>query len=275
MSQRPQGSSKAPKSVKPGDQDGYEAVPSSRPHAKTHQPSGSGKSVAAATKTSRMKSEYPGTIYEDDEWEEGRAATHSPNPKSMMPKSVLKAGSQAPQSRLPSMAPAASNRDQSRIASKASLLPTMLNRDQSRALKTALPCMAPTMLNRDQTFVMKSVLKSQRDIKMASRMTSYASLAPQQQKEQDEWQREMAKNTEMCPDGWKWVRRDGGYMCEKGGHGQTDEQIAEGMGSIVAMPKGCRGQWEMRSGPYYRTNDEQWKWNPAKKFPGVGSADKN
>ncbi len=70
-----------------------------------------------------------------------------------------------------------------------------------------------------------------------------------------------------CPEGFKWDRVDGGYMCQKGGHGMTDEMIKEGMGGICAM--NIPRDWANKEGPYYATFGGDHMWNTKKTFPGV------
>jgi hypothetical protein len=46
----------------------------------------------------------------------------------------------------------------------------------------------------------------------------------------------------------------GGYQCQGGGHGVTDELLAEGRGGILALSS---KNWEVKDGPYY-PRDGAW-----------------
>lgn len=113
----------------------------------------------------------------------------------------------------------------------------------------------------------KSLLTSSRDQEMAARQSSYASLAPREQAEQDNWARSQIKQMDACPEGYDWKRVDGGYQCEKGGHGITDEMLQEGMGAVCSCGK--EKKWEFKEGPYYPNGNGKFLFDGKKKFPGV------
>jgi hypothetical protein len=85
---------------------------------------------------------------------------------------------------------------------------------------------------------------------MASKQPNYATLTPQEKTEQDNWAQEMIKRVGACPENFDWVRREnpGGYQCEGGGHGITDELLAEGKGGIMVL---ATKKWGQSKGPYY------------------------
>lgn len=85
---------------------------------------------------------------------------------------------------------------------------------------------------------------------MASKQPNFATLTPKEQTEQNNWAQEMIKRVGACPEKFEWVRREnpGGYQCEGGGHGITDELLAEGMGGILAL---ATRKWGESKVPYY------------------------
>jgi len=95
----------------------------------------------------------------------------------------------------------------------------------------------------------KSILQTPNDIKMASRQTRIETLPPRDRKEQEEWAQNMIKRAGVCPENFAWKRQPGGYQCEGGGHGITDELLAEGKGGIMAHRT---RKWEVSEGPYYQ-----------------------
>jgi hypothetical protein len=96
----------------------------------------------------------------------------------------------------------------------------------------------------------KSILVTPKDIHMASRQPNFATLTPKEQTEQNDWAQDMIKRVGACPENFEWVRREnpGGYQCEGGGHGMTDELLAEGKGGIMAH---ATKKWGENKGPYY------------------------
>lgn len=79
-----------------------------------------------------------------------------------------------------------------------------------------------------------TTLTTPHDEDMAKRQTKYASLAPQQKVEQDQWaHHQLQMNAGSCPAGFYWNRTDdcgglNGYLCRGGSHFVTDELLAEG-----------------------------------------------
>ena len=47
-----------------------------------------------------------------------------------------------------------------------------------------------------------------------------------------------------CPEGYTWTRRPGGYQCNGGGHGVTDELLAERKGGIYGLRCKKWRDWE-------------------------------
>ena len=96
----------------------------------------------------------------------------------------------------------------------------------------------------------KSVLQTPDDFKFASRQTQRGTLAPRDLKEQDDWAQRMIKLVGACPENNDWARKEnpGGFQCLGGGHGMTDELLAEGLGGILAHPA---RKWGESKGPYY------------------------
>jgi hypothetical protein len=79
------------------------------------------------------------------------------------------------------------------------------------------------------------------------------------QKTQTKWAQSMIERVGACPENYQWVRREnpGGYQCKGGGHGMTDELIAEAKGGIMAHPT---KKWEESDGIYYQDpSTGKWK----------------
>jgi hypothetical protein len=143
--------------------------------------------------------------------------------------------SQRPSSYRPSLRPT----QQSMMASRLDAASTMASRlDTASSSKSVAP------------FTAKSVLQTPDDFKFASRQTQRGSLAPRDLKEQDDWAQRMIKLVGVCPENNNWARKEnpGGFQCLGGGHGMTDELLAEGLGGILAHPA---RKWGESKGPYY------------------------
>jgi hypothetical protein len=102
----------------------------------------------------------------------------------------------------------------------------------------------------------KSILISPRDLKMASRQPLIDTLDSQDREAQEKWAQELIKRSGACPEGYEWNRMPGGYQCRGGGHGMTDEMLAEGKGGLWALPT---KNWEVKLGPYYHENGEWYR----------------
>lgn len=143
--------------------------------------------------------------------------------------------SQRPSTYRPSSRPT----QQSMMASRLDAASTMASRlDTASSFKSVAP------------FTAKSVLQTPDDFKFASRQTQRGSLAPRDLKEQDDWAQRMIKLVGVCPENNDWARKEnpGGFQCLGGGHGMTDELLAEGLGGILAHPA---RKWGESKGPYY------------------------
>jgi hypothetical protein len=143
--------------------------------------------------------------------------------------------SQRPSTYRPSSRPT----QQSIMASRLDAASTMASRlDTASSFKSVAP------------FTAKSVLQTPDDFKFASRQTQRGSLAPRDLKEQDDWAQRMIKLVGVCPENNDWARKEnpGGFQCLGGGHGMTDELLAEGLGGILAHPA---RKWGESKGPYY------------------------
>jgi hypothetical protein len=145
--------------------------------------------------------------------------------------------SQRPSSYSPSSRPL----QQSIMASKLDIASQMASRlDAASTFKSMAPSAS------------KSILRSLDDFEFASRQSQYSSLGPKDRKTQDNWAKNQIKLIGACPDGWEnWQRREnpGGYQCEKGAHGITDDLLAEGKGGILVLYSKIWGESDGR--PYY------------------------
>jgi hypothetical protein len=100
---------------------------------------------------------------------------------------------------------------------------------------------------------MVSQFRNREDFKMASKMTSFATMTPTDQEKQEDWAQDFMKHIGICPEDNGWERREGGYQCKGKGHGMTDKMIAEGKGVIFAFKKHSAKDWndkETWEGPY-------------------------
>jgi hypothetical protein len=100
----------------------------------------------------------------------------------------------------------------------------------------------------------KSILLTPRDTEMAARQTCIETLGPKLRAEQEKWAQMLIQRSKACPEGYVWNRMPGGYQCQGGGHGVTDELLAEGRGGIWALSS---KDWEVKDGPYY-PRDGAW-----------------
>jgi hypothetical protein len=103
----------------------------------------------------------------------------------------------------------------------------------------------------------KSILVTPEDIQMASRQTRIESLPPKDRQTQERWAQGMIKRAGVCPEHYAWRRMSGGYQCEGGGHGITDELLAEGKGGMMAHRT---RQWGVSDGPYYPHPNNPGRW---------------
>jgi hypothetical protein len=147
---------------------------------------------------------------------------------------------------------------------------TKLNRDEiGQGTRLNRDDIAPgTKLNRDEAIIQprtmappgtKSIFLNPHDITMASRQTQIDALPPKERDEQEEWAQDLIKRSGACPQGYDWNRKPGGYQCRGGGHGITDDMLAEGMGGMWALPTKT---WAVKEGPYYPRDGEWYKSKP-------------
>lgn len=122
---------------------------------------------------------------------------------------------------------------------------TSLQRDRPPAMAPSAPASAP------------SILHGREDIKMASRQPFIEDLPEDERQKQEEWAQDMIKRAAACPEGYDWNRMPGGYQCRGGGHGMTDELLAEGKGGLYGLRT---RNWEVKDGPYYP--DGKGKFRP-------------
>ena len=95
----------------------------------------------------------------------------------------------------------------------------------------------------------RTILLDPEDRAMADRQTKYATLAPSEQKKQEQWAQSMIQRTGSCPEGFNWRRIGDGYQCDGGHHVISDELLAEGLGGVYALNLASRP--DLRWGPYY------------------------
>lgn len=78
---------------------------------------------------------------------------------------------------------------------------------------------------------------TQRDQDFASRQTRIEQLSPQDQMEQEQWAQIQLQASAVCPAGFVWMRRPGGYQCYGGAHWVSDDSLASGV--IVVEDSGA------------------------------------
>ncbi|TAQ90960.1 hypothetical protein B7494_g735 [Chlorociboria aeruginascens] len=99
----------------------------------------------------------------------------------------------------------------------------------------------------------KSILTDPEDIRMASRQTRFATLKPEEKKEQDRWAQRKIKQSGCCPAGFDWDRRPNGYQCNGGYHYMSDKLLAEGKGGVYQLTNSY--DLESGDGPWYAAAD--------------------
>ncbi|EHL01172.1 hypothetical protein M7I_2865 [Glarea lozoyensis 74030] len=119
----------------------------------------------------------------------------------------------------------------------------------------------------------KSILATPEDFKMAQTQLHRDELEGVEAEEQDEWARKMiATIPNACPDKMAFERHDTLplYMCAKGGHAVTDELLAEGLGGLMAAPKGRAPPggfpFEEFEGPFYLDEESEFYVTDCKKW---------
>ncbi|EPE35398.1 hypothetical protein GLAREA_11097 [Glarea lozoyensis ATCC 20868] len=155
---------------------------------------------------------------------------------------------------------------------------TTLNRDDARQSKAGPPpaksqAYRSTMARPAASTRAKSILATPEDFKMAQTQLHRDELEGVEAEEQDEWARKMiATIPNACPDKMAFERHDTLplYMCAKGGHAVTDELLAEGLGGLMAAPKGRAPPggfpFEEFEGPFYLDEESEFYVTDCKKW---------
>ncbi|KAK0112393.1 hypothetical protein ONS96_001637 [Cadophora gregata f. sp. sojae] len=234
--------------------------PGKKPQSRV--PSSSAYNDAKSSLTEKAKSVLPSAMFKDE--------SKAPKAKSVMPSAMFKDESRAPKAK--SVMPSAMFKDESKAPKAKSVLPSAFFRDESKApkassvmprAKSVMPSAffkdesraapkAQSVLQSaffrdesrfadDESFVPKSFLMTKEDKIMSTRQTEFTSLAPEEQKKQDEWAQKKIEEMGACPEQYRWIRKDengwGGYICAEGRHGMPDLLIAEGEGAIIVLEK--------------------------------------
>jgi len=105
---------------------------------------------------------------------------------------------------------------------------TWLRRDNSRVLPTT-----STQLRRDPSSIGPTILRTERDQRMATRQTQFDTLPAEDRKKQEDWAQQQIQLTAACDGGYAWQRVKGGYRCHSGMCKITDELLAEGKGGYL------------------------------------------
>jgi hypothetical protein len=159
---------------------------------------------------------------------------------------------------------------------------TKLSRDDARQSKAGPPAAKSQAYRSQQQSVMarpaastraKSILATPEDMKMAQTQLQRDELQGVEAEEQDEWARKMiASIPNACPDKMAFERHETLplYMCAKGGHAVTDELLAEGLGGLMAAPKGRAPAggfpFEEFEGPFYLDEESGFYVTDCKKW---------
>ena len=128
------------------------------------------------------------------------------------------------------------------------------------------PMITPTMLaptDKAPTVVPReSIFHTEEDKAKAVKQSIYQTLNPVERQEQDVWAINIMNTYGPCPEKYTWIRQNepgiGGYQCDGGGHGVTDEMVAEGFGDIIELK--TRKFADIRKGQRYRKwQDGVWR----------------
>ncbi|KAH7381915.1 hypothetical protein BKA64DRAFT_647446 [Cadophora sp. MPI-SDFR-AT-0126] len=240
----------------------YPELISPSKQAQSRVPSSSIYYDAKSTLTEKSNSVMPSAMFKDE--------SKAPKAKSVMPSVFFKDESKA--SKAKSMMPSAFFKDESKATKAKSVMPSAFFKDESKATKakSVMPSaffkdesMAPKAKSvmpssrfKDESYIPKSFIVTKEDKIMSTRQTEFASLAPKEQKKQDEWAQKKIKEMKSCPEQYDWVRKDehgfSGYICAEGRHGMSDILIAEGDGGIIILKeKGDLASSKGLAGPWY------------------------
>ncbi|KAH7333212.1 hypothetical protein BKA65DRAFT_365539, partial [Rhexocercosporidium sp. MPI-PUGE-AT-0058] len=113
----------------------------------------------------------------------------------------------------------------------------------------------PSLMFRDTPI--KSFIVTKEDRIMSARQTQYSSLAPKEQKNQEDWAQKKIKEIGACPEQYKWERADqggwGGFICDEGRHAMLDQHLEEGLGGIIVLKekRNLGNKGSERFGPWY------------------------
>ncbi|EPE32877.1 hypothetical protein GLAREA_05889 [Glarea lozoyensis ATCC 20868] len=123
---------------------------------------------------------------------------------------------------------------------------TVLHRDQ----QSQAP--APVQSNRQKT-----LLRTERDVAMASRMMNIQSMNPKERQEQEKWCQEQIKLSGSCPARFDWVRKKNGFHCKGGNHFITDKLLAMGNGFCYVTSE-FSYDWLLLAGQCNDPRANQW-----------------
>ncbi|EPE30863.1 hypothetical protein GLAREA_03830 [Glarea lozoyensis ATCC 20868] len=242
MSNRPRSNSRTSSSRRPDD---YESSSSSRPQGTRLNRDNVNSS--SHPRTQSLSRNNAGTMLARDNYSSSSGQNSS----------ALVQGTRL--ARDHSIAPQQSSRTDSRT-----LAPhnqgTQLHRDSSSS--SSVPQQG-TKLQRDSNIPPtstrhKTLLKTERDITMASRQLSINKMSPEERKKQETWCREQIDLAGACIAGFGWVRQKHGFRCSGGNHYISDQLLSLGLGwfyqtagGFHQLIGGLAEQWDaIWSGPY-------------------------
>lgn len=170
--------------------------------------------------------------------------------KSVLQSAMFKDESKAPKAK--SVLQSAMFKDESKAPKAKSVLQSAMFKDESKAPKFSSKMQSS--LFKDENFVPKSFLVTKEDKIMSARQFEYTSLTDKEKEKQDVWAHKQIDAMDPCPEKYDWDRIDqaglGGYVCQEGRHGKTDQMIAEGHGAIIMLEK--KGDFARKLfGPWY------------------------
>lgn len=244
--------SKKPQSRVPSSSKYYDAKSNLTEKAKSVMPSAMFKDESKApkieSKASKAKSVMPSAMFKDES-KAPKVESKASKAKSMLQSAYFKDESKA--QKQGSVMASAYFKDESKAQDPEPTLPSAFFKDESRVPKAK--SVLPSARFKDESFRPKSFLVTKEDKIMSARQMDFASLAPKEQKKQDDWAQKKIKEMKSCPEQYDWLRRDengwGGYICADGRHGMPDILIAEGDGAVIILKEkgdltgGLAGPW--------------------------------